>query len=243
ALSMFRPYMDNPQLRKLATELRDIGRIVGELRDADVLKEDITLPAILRSGRQPENEELLSILKGRCELMREAVRADIGSARWNGLLLRLALLEHGWTGGEFDPAAARTKVKDFARKAITRSWKLVRDSGRNLDQLDEAGRHQLRKDLKSLRYTMEFLRSLHKPGAWQRFRRKLKELQTQFGYLNDVHMAKSLPAMIGNGHDLSPDTAMLAGFIDGWHEAGAKDVLDDLEWHWRRLEKHAGFWK
>lgn len=243
ALKMFRPYLDNANLRAMTGELRDIARIVGDLRDADVLYADIVLSALRRSGRQAENEELISILKDRCTLMREAVRADIGSARWNGLLLRLALLQHGWTGGDFEPVSAQTSLKDFARKTISRSWKHVSKRGKELESLDEAGRHQLRKDLKTLRYTMEFLQSLHKPKAWQRFRKRLKHLQVQFGYLNDVHMAKSLPAMIGNGHDLSSDTAMLAGFIDGWHEAAASDVLDDLDWHWQRLERRAGFWK
>ncbi|MEM7464204.1 MAG: CHAD domain-containing protein [Pseudomonadota bacterium] len=243
ALRMFRPYLDNAEIRAMSNELRDVARIVGDLRDADVLYEDIALSAIRGSGRQPDNEPLATMLKNRCTLMREAVRADIGSARWNGLLLRLMLMQHGWTGGEFAAAAGRTTAREFARKTISKFWKTVTKRGRNLENLDEAERHQLRKDLKKLRYAMEFLQSLHKQKAWRRFRKELKRLQIQFGYLNDVHMAKSLPAMIGNGHDLSSDTAMLAGFIDGWHEAGASDVLDDLDWHWQRLERRAGFWK
>ncbi len=243
ALRMFRPYLDNADLRALASELREVGRIVGDLRDADVLYEDIALSAIQGSGRQPENEPLVNMLKSRCTLMREAVRADIGSARWNGLLLRLMLLQHGWSGGEFASAASQTTARQFARKTISKFWKTVTKRAHNLENLDEAERHQLRKDLKKLRYAMEFLQSLLKQKAWRRFRKELKRLQVQFGYLNDVHMAKSLPAMIGNGHDLSSDTAMLAGFIDGWHEAGASDVLDELDWYWQRLERRAGFWK
>ncbi len=61
--------------------------------------------------------------------------------------------------------------------------------GRKVRELDAAGLHELRKELKKLRYTVDMLASLYPGGRTRAYLRALKELQDSFGSLNDAVMA------------------------------------------------------
>ena len=61
--------------------------------------------------------------------------------------------------------------------------------GRKVRKLDAAGLHELRKELKKLRYTVDMLAPLYGGGRMRSYLRALKELQDSFGSMNDAVMA------------------------------------------------------
>jgi hypothetical protein len=74
---------------------------------------------------------------------------------------------------------------------------------RMADKVDKRGRrigpktsaenlHPLRKSLKKLRYSLEFLSSLYPRKATQRYLRSLKNLQKSLGIINDAAVARRL---------------------------------------------------
>ena len=61
--------------------------------------------------------------------------------------------------------------------------------GRKVRELDAAGLHELRKELKKLRYTVDMFAPLYGGARMRDYLRALKELQDSFGSLNDAVMA------------------------------------------------------
>src|SRR4029079_18766864 len=111
----------------------------------------------------------------------DRVMAAIDSDRARALVLRLALwLELG--GWRFKPRA-EGNVRALATHQLERQWRKVRRHGAELGRLDADAEHQLRIDVKKLRYAAEFLASLYpsKPeaGRCKSFVAALKELQEQ----------------------------------------------------------------
>lgn len=235
ALRIFRPEFDNQTLRDLAAELREVQRIVGDLRNADVIASDIVAPTLGRNANARVARQLVQLLELRCTGERKAVSARLASARNTRLALRIALLPHG-AGWSAEPASNRTAA-DIAQSALHKHWKKVRKQARNLDRLSDTERHALRKDLKTLRYALEFFASILPNAKYARFLGRLKVLQDSFGYLNDVVLARSLPDLLDDDMRTDPAMQHLVGFVLGWHEG-----LGTREWakakkRWEQIEK------
>ena len=66
----------------------------------------------------------------------------------------------------------------------------VRKAGKHVRSLDAEGLHELRKELKKLRYAVDMLGPLYPKEAVGPYLKALKELQDSFGSLNDAAMAR-----------------------------------------------------
>jgi triphosphatase len=232
ALHAFRPEIDSDELRALGRSVRDLGRIVGQTRDRDVLLADIARPALAQFNDSETARRLEDMLRESAAAEREAVRRELPQLAWNGTLLRLALISHGagWKAPE-----SETSLIDFARHSLEKSWKKAAKQARALVSLDEEQRHRLRKDLKVLRYKSEFFAPLFPAGKSRRFIKRLRELQDVFGYLNDVVLARKLPDVIEAGSADDPSIASATGFILGWHQAIAEREWVNAGERWKQL--------
>ena len=242
ALRAFRPAIDNPDLRALGDRLRDAARIVGPLRDTDVLLADIVKPAFAPEAESAGALETLLAEAGAAE--RARVRNELDKPEWNGLLLRLAMLPHGalWQSGtQFG------RIDDHAAASLQKCWKKVRKHARHLDSLSIEDRHRLRKDLKTLRYATEFFAPIFARKATRNFNESLKALLDRFGYLNDVALANTLPERIETGllgtSDLQAEAQRSIGFVLGWHSAIAEAEWIHAGAQWDRLKTCKKFWK
>lgn len=240
ALRMFRPEIDAPALRELNDMLRKVAHIAGRLRDRDVLLSDIVDPIANQFDDDGAGAELHKRLVAICATERESVREQLGQNKWNGFLLRLAMLPHGagW------PAPKRaTAVAKLAKSALDGCWSKVTKRARRLDRLSEEERHLLRKDLKKLRYTAEFVSSLYSKKDAKRFILALKGLQDDFGYLNDVALTRTLPEVLGPEADGHPALQRAIGFTLGWHAQHAEHAFAEASGDWARLRKQPKFWR
>lgn len=239
ALHAFRAEIDSEALRALGRSVRDLGRIVGETRDRDVLLADIARPALAQFNDSETARKLEDMLGESAAAEREAVRRELPQLGWNGTLLRLALISHGagWKAPE-----SETPLIDFARHSLEKSWKKAAKQARALGSFDEEQRHRLRKDLKVLRYKSEFFAPLFPAGKSRRFIKRLRELQDVFGYLNDVVLARKLPDVIEAGGTDDPAIASATGFILGWHQAIAEREWVNAGERWKQLRNLPKFW-
>jgi len=133
-------------------------------------------------------------------------------------------------------------VRDFGTSALRKSWKKVAKLGGTIEALSLEQRHEMRKALKTFRYTVEFFGSLYAKGKVARFVKELRELQEVFGYINDVVSAKQLNAI---AHEYCPgDQAAqrAAGYVLGWHDAEATHRWAAAPKEWRRLKERSRFW-
>jgi inorganic triphosphatase YgiF len=238
ALCAFRPLSDTPASRELEGHARVLARSVGELRDADVLIEEIYAPVAGTMRGHPGLPRLREALLGHRDRMRQRVRAELCGQQWSVLQLYLALWPRTIAGSE----ALATPVAKFARSALKKRWRKVADSGERLDDLTVEQRHAMRKSLKTLRYTAEFFASLYPEPATRPFIKQIRSLQEVFGYLNDVVAAERLNAICHAGCADSPEAQRAAGYVLGSHNAQAAHAWKDAHKGWQKLDALPRFW-
>jgi inorganic triphosphatase YgiF len=238
ALRAFRPLLDTPATRELEQHAREIGQRVGELRNADVLIENIYAPvAGLRRG-QPGFAELREALVSHRSAKRVEVRSALSGEQWSKLQLYLAL----WPQTVRGNAGLETPVRDFAADALARAWKKAARRGAHLAALSLDERHEMRKALKTLRYMAEFFGSLYPDRKVEPFVKELRRLQDVFGYMNDVAMARGLAAIADTYCAANCDAQRVAGYIMGWHDVKAECTWEEVSKAWDRLAKRPRFW-
>lgn len=229
---------DSPQLQQIETGARAISRAVGPLRDADVMIADIYAPVAGNMPRQPGFDELYEALKAHREAEQKKAREVLSSETWTRLLLSLTL----WPSMLERDAAMQEPVEDSVDKLLQKRWKKARKLGRSMESLQGVEQHKMRRLLKKLRYTAEFLAPLYPKTKVKPFIRRLKGLQDVFGYVNDFRMAGELRE-IAKSHCNEPAPLIAAGSVLGHHEAEAAEVWRRAPEAWRRLRARGPFWK
>jgi triphosphatase len=131
----------------------------------------------------------------------------------------------------------------FADDALRRAWKKVAKKGKHLATLSEEDRHSMRKLLKKLRYTVEFVGSLYKQRDVRPFVKGLKQLQDAFGYVNDVKTAPQLESIVEQHCRESRECHRAAGYALGWHQANAVACWQHAQDGWDHLTKAERFWR
>jgi inorganic triphosphatase YgiF len=238
ALRAFRPLNDTPALRQLENHARVLARTVGELRDADVLIENTYAPVagIMKGdpGLVPLRESLLT----HRACMRGVVKGALEGQQWSALQLYLAL----WPRTIKETPALATPVEEFAAIALKKCWKKVARYGKRVESLGPEQKHEMRKALKTLRYTTEFFASLFAERDTRAFLHQVKALQDVFGYINDVVTAGRLNAICNERCADNSEAQRAAGFVLGWHNAEAVHRWQDAHEGWRQLKNANRFW-
>ena len=228
AFSLFRPTVRGKDYQHLREELGWLAVQFGEARNLDVLIE-------AQSGL-PDGDLLRSRLIAARTKAYERVDAALRSERTRELMLRLALwVEIGpW---RFRERAGRD-LEPLAVHRLERQWRKVRRHSAKLARLDAKARHQLRIDVKKLRYAAEFLADLwaKRPKLAQRdrFIAALKDLQEGLGDLNDAEAAETLTARLAPGLRGSADRIGRHALADEGI-AASEDAL-------ARANEAAGYW-
>ena len=247
ALQAFRPTIDGPCLRRIATNARDLARRVGELRDADVMIDDICRSVPVAETDERDRSTLLRYLDEQRNHVREDVRAELKHPRWSTFQVELALFTRAARWRE-ESASAKKLSKPTAKqgqKALEKTWRKVRKYGRSIRALNIEERHAMRKALKTFRYSVEFFMPLYPGTASEKFLKRLKALQDVFGYLNDLAVAERLKALCAE--ERSPEEGPLrrraVDQVLAWHACRADNAWLDAQKRWKRLERTAPFWQ
>ena len=144
-------------------------------------------------------------------------------------------------GNQIGDKALKRDIKDVAEKLLDRLDAKATKRGRAVGPDAEAAElHPLRKSLKKLRYSVEFLQSLYRPKATKRFLRRLKKLQDALGEINDAAMATRLAeALAADKHlELAPSVAALS--LN--RERAALGAMKALAKSWQAYCDEPRFW-
>ncbi len=247
AFTAFRPALGRDALAPAAETARQIAAEVGRLRDLDVLAGEMVGPAVKNYPSEPGFAILLAAIQQRREVVRDDVRAFLITPEATAFGFRTAgfLAGRGW----LDPAdlnqtarLARPVVK-LARKALDRRWAALSSYGNRIGALSIDQRHEMRKEIKKVRYVTEIFRSLFDPEKAAAFRAALRELQDDFGALNDVAMAELLLlAPDAPGAD-NPAAQRAAGRLIGMAESEADRLWPQTVRDWQALAETGPFWR
>ncbi len=191
AMVLFRPLLPGPERAALNARLRDLAQVLGEARDLDVLSAE-TRPGLLLD-RLTQAREAAYAGMTRTLHAPEARLLPLDVAEW--------LAAGAWRHDPATAALRETPLRAFAADALDRLRRKADRHGRHLAALEPEARHRLRKDVKKLRYAVEFLGGLFdKPGETRRrkaFGKALARLQEDLGALNDHATAEARMAALG----------------------------------------------
>lgn len=246
-LKAFRPVIDTPSLRRLSDKSRDLARIVGQLRDADVVATEI----VPEPSAAPAHMDAqgLTALRERLTSAQTKVRSDVvaalNSPEHSSLMVEFALFPFVLEKAAGEPTEPPKKQPTFAqvgRKALSRSWKAVSAYGKDISGLSIDERHELRKELKGLRYTIEIFRPAFPAEAVADFVRQLRKMQDVFGYLNDVATAENHLEPLNHPELSDAHEAAAARDVIAWHATRSEDAWRNARKRWRRLCETPRFW-
>ncbi|HEY3895589.1 MAG TPA: CHAD domain-containing protein [Pseudonocardiaceae bacterium] len=237
-LKAARPLLERAWADDLRAELGWLGRVLGPVRDADVLVERLRGHALAfdDAGRRS-----VEILIGALVAEREAARAEmlsvLESRRYTALLRQLAAAVSRPLPRPRGDSAAAPPLIDLVRQEYRRLLKAVRDAGENPS--DEV-LHTLRIDGKRLRYTGELASS-----AGRRPVRKLVDstvaLQDVLGEHQDACVAQQrvMVLLVGLGVVVDTGVAFSAGRLVEREEANR--IAMRLAWPaaWQQVQRRA----
>jgi triphosphatase len=166
-------------------DVRRYFSLLGQTRDQDVVHLTIA-PRLVKAG-MPALLEPPSQHDTRANDM----RALAGSVEFQSFLLNLLerLLERGKNAND-DPGNAKALGKQLSNR-LNKWLKRACDAGEHFRQLPEEAQHDLRKDVKRLRYSLEFSSSLLKTKRLLVIRDALALAQEKLGQLNDLYVAQA----------------------------------------------------
>lgn len=234
ALKLFRQQLNPPARDGFNDALRTFGRTLGAARDWDVFVLE-TVPAVMATV--PDQAKALGALVTEAQqervLRHVAVRALLEAPHTDALLQDLG----SWSGDRvafFPRKTARRFIADEAGPLLDRLAKSVRRRAAGLEEQDDEERHALRKALKSLRYGIEMLESLHGRGSTKPYRQALSVLQEDLGRLNDaiaaVELVHRLPDQPGRR------------VIETWANERRREALIELPAAWHQFKAIPAFW-
>jgi triphosphatase len=247
ALSLFDAALGSAGLQAIGAEARWFGQEVGRLRDLDVAVHDLLRPEAAANAGEAGIARLADRLAVAADAERQGLRTVLAGTRVQGLLIDLVRFveTRGWldAGDMGQTARLAAPVSDFADAALRKRWKKVACEAKQLDTLDVEARHELRKELKKLRYAVEFLSPLYPEKRMRPFLKQLKSLQNVFGEANDAEMLQSLldDASKDWAGDASAQRAV--GWAIGASRARARAVWAGARRAWRDLKDERLFWK
>jgi len=232
ALRTFAPMMGVDAAKRFAWLARDLGAIVGELRDADVMIEEMIRPAAEQMGR---GAGLLSAL----DMWRDGVRARVR----HGLLAARAPVFAAELRRMYEHREEPKAIGDspfvagaLANTAVAAAMQRAVARGRRISELAPAGRHELRKDVKNWRYAVELAAAIAPEHRAAALIGPLKRLQSALGRLNDLTMlAQFDPPLPSDGQRKA--LRRVRKKILAANAEGADAALTDAEARWRWIER------
>lgn len=151
-LRTFRPALDPGWDESLRDELKWLGGLLGEVRDADVLLERLEEQvAELPEVDRPAGERILDVLRAEREVSREALLAGMRSERYFALLDRLLAASRA-VPGSTDGTDLELELSDL----VATPWKKLRQAVHELDDdPPDTELHAVRIRAKRARYAAE----------------------------------------------------------------------------------------
>jgi CHAD domain-containing protein len=223
ALLLFLPCIEPNVAGEFTNALRNHGRIFGEARDWDVFCSDV-LAAAEQHGIAPS---LLNLLRQPAETERAAAHARV-AAELDAPLLTDTLLGLA----QWEPLND-TPLVDLAPDLLARLDQKVRHRGRRIARLDHEGLHKLRKSLKKLRYSIEFLAPLLPEMDVRTYLNRCKALLKQLGALNDGVVAAELAEQLGD--ERKPELASAVAALAEWSAGQRSAIRQRIEEDWNKL--------
>jgi CHAD domain-containing protein len=136
-------------------------------------------------------------------------------------------------------------AEELAARLLAKRRRAVLKLGRDFERLSPEERHQLRIELRKLRYTAEFFRSLYQKKREKAYFHALAQLQNSLGHMNDIVVADHLLDRLTAARESEPISHQLftaIGVVAGWHAHNASGSEREAEAIWLGFRHCDVFW-
>ena len=228
ALTLFRPLLEPHAETRFTEALRSLGRIFGEARDWDVFCGEMLVSA----QEYGVATSWLNLLREPAETLRAAAHARVSAEmQAPGMTATvLGLAEWGAPAGE----AMDRPLRDLAPDLLKRLEHKVARRGQHIARRADSELHALRKAMKKLRYSIEFLAPLFRHKQVKAYLRRCKRPLKQLGTLNDAVVAVALAEQLGG--ERQPELAPAVAALAGWATAQQAAARHYLPKDWQALQ-------
>lgn len=243
-LTMLRTQLGGPAAIALGDEARWFAAELGRVRDLDVALAEFVEPEM---DSDPGFVRLHTALSSqRDKALRHLLGEVLPSLRVQRFLVDLmAFVEtRGWLArGDIGQSARLAQPAGaVAQGVLAKRWRKVCRAADGIAGLDIEARHTLRKELKKLRYAIEYLRALYPEDELRPFLKNLRKLQNLFGDLNDLAMAEALFLGPGAPAARDPQAQRAVGRVLGARGARAELAWIQTQARWQVLAETPRFW-
>jgi CHAD domain-containing protein len=240
ALATYRPFLDREVTEPVRDELKELGGVLGEARDAEVLRETIEETLDTSAPDVPSDEARAHVVAGmrlRYERAHARVVTALDSERYLGLVDRLQAL------AAQPPLTSKADrhTGDVMPGRVRHDWKRLRSGVRAVDDVEDPARralalHEVRKAAKRARYAVEPLVPAYGKPA-KRLVERIKGVQSTLGDHHDFLVARSeLPQLAGRAASDGVDVYAL-GVLHVRLEERAAESEHAFETVWRKATK------
>ena len=191
AIAAAKSLLPREKARATNAKLRVIQRSLGDLRDFDVLAQDMVARRTSETSGDRGRKELLSWINTRRHVAAAAAHKAVESPRQTRAWLEIMEWFEVLDPRKKSSSPLSMQLHRAVPTLLGRLKKRVRKRSRRIDQQSIADLHRLRIACKKLRYGIEMFASLYPAHAVDRMLGPLKELQNDLGRLNDAHVAGS----------------------------------------------------
>ncbi|GGU14066.1 CHAD domain-containing protein [Nocardioides albus] len=181
-LATYRPYLDADWTESLRAELKWLADLLGDVRDAEVLRKRLRRWAAEHGPGPSGIDALRAVLAEQQTVGRARLLPELDGERYRALIARLAAPAGlPWSGSP--------PGKKALRKRLRRGWRRLEAAVDRADRAAGAGRrreqlHEVRKKAKRTRYAAESLREVFDKDA-ERLSDAARSIQSALGDLND----------------------------------------------------------
>lgn len=229
--------VDRPRADALRRKAQGLAAQMGRTRDLDVFLAE-TLPQAQTANI---GEDGWPILRDYAHLQRRAEWALLARTVGGPVMLDLLIALMDWRDALVEELDDPRRAGDILPDLLEKQWKRCQRRGDGFDSLPVEARHEVRIELKKLRYILDFSKSLLDPKLVAPWEKCLSDLQDGLGALNDGATARLL--LKGALEDLETTGAYAAGLLVGWLEARAMAQQPGLNAYWQRLNALPRPWR
>ncbi|MEU7531179.1 CYTH and CHAD domain-containing protein [Saccharothrix sp. NPDC042600] len=231
ALQAFGEVVERDETRALTGELKWIAGVLGEARDAEVLRAAFEahvaeLPGELVLGGVPA--QLTRYFAPREEQAHQSVVTALDSRRYFDLLDAVDALV---ADPPLTPLAAG-KARKVLPRFVDKTYRRLKKAADNVH--DDASLHEARKAAKRLRYAVETVEPVFGKPA-KKYRKRLKGLQTLLGDHQDSVVARPVLRELGAQAHLDGENGFTFGVLHGRETARAQRVEERFPAVWADL--------
>jgi triphosphatase len=246
ALAAFRDVLPIEDRRWISAELKWLLDTLGAARNLDAFATDLLPPAKLKLMHNPGMDDLSAALESSRETAYDRVKEAILSERHASGMLRLShwFEARAWRKRPGTKAAKglTAPIGKLAPHVLDRRWRQLRRRSKGFGRQTPHKRHKLRIATQKLRYSVELLESLFDRPEMEAFVKRLKRLQDNLGYNNDVRVGYQIV------HELSEQATGSAAAEAGaqllsFHEKAQAKGERRLRKRLRRLKQADPFWR